>query len=71
MISVQEWPFFHFFFGNIDQENIFYDIVQQKIAFLCHKNIKIKKSKIAIFRKGLTHGFVRKMAIFKTFRGGQ
>ena len=62
------FPFF--FFSNIDQEHIFYDIVQRKIAFLCYKNIKIKKSKIAIFRKGLTHGFGRKMAIFKTFRGG-
>ena len=44
---------FPFFFCNIDQENVFYDILQQKITFLCHKNI--------------THGFGRKMAIFPTF----
>ena len=70
MISVQKWQFFHFFlFGNIDQENIFYDILQRKIVFLCYKNIKIKKSKIELFRKGLTHGFGQKMAIFKTFGG--
>ena len=59
-----------FFFGNIDQENIFYDIVQQKLAFLCHKNIKIKKSKIAIFRKGLTHGLFASGQFLKLFGGG-
>ena len=67
MISVQKWPFFHFFFlGNIDQENVFYDILQRKIAFLGYKNIKFKKSKIDIFPKGLTHHFGPKMAIFPT-----
>ena len=55
-----------FFFGNIDQENVFYDIVQRKIAFLCYKNIRFKKSKMDIFPKGLTHGFGRKIAIFPT-----
>ena len=59
------FPFF--FFGNIDQENVFYDILQRKIAFLGYKNIKFKKSKIDIFPKGLTHGFGPKMAIFQTF----
>ena len=54
MISVQKWPFFHFFSGNIDQENVFYDILQRGIPILGCK-------------KGLTHGFGRKMAIFPTF----
>ena len=38
-----------FFLGNIGQENVFYDIIQRKIAFLRYKNIKFKKSKIDIF----------------------
>ena len=38
-----------FFLGNIGQENVFYDILQRKIAFLRYKNIKFKKSKIDIF----------------------
>ena len=59
------FPFF--FFGIIDQENVFYDILQRKIAFLGYKNIKFKKLKIDIFRKGLTHHFGPNMAIFPTF----
>ena len=36
-----------FFLGNIDEENIFYDIVKEKNAFLGYKKIKrtFKKSK--------------------------
>ena len=60
------FPFF-FFLGIIDQENVFYDILQQKIAFLGYKNIKFKKLKFDIFRKVLTHVFGPKMAIFPTF----
>ena len=38
--------FFNFFFlGNIGQENVFYDILEQKIVFLFYKNNKFKKSK--------------------------
>ena len=65
MFLVQEWPFFEvFFLGIIGQENIFYDIPERKNAFLGYKNKKCKKSKMAIFPKGLTHGFGSKMAIF-------
>ena len=69
MVSVQKWPFFQFFFfcSIIDQENVFYDILQQKIAFLGYKNIKFKKLKFDIFRKVLTQHFGPKMAIFPTF----
>ena len=68
MVLVQKWPFFQLFFlGNISQENVFYDIIQQKSAFLGYKNKKFKKSKIDIFPKGLTHGFDPKMAIFCNF----
>ena len=34
-----------FFLGNIGQENIFYDILERKKAFLGYKNKKSKKSK--------------------------
>ena len=46
---------------------MFYDILERKNAFLGYKNKKLKKSKIDIFPKGVTHGFGPKMAIFPTF----
>ena len=47
MVLVQTWPFFEILFlVNIGQENVFYDILEQKNAFLGYKNKKIKKSKI-------------------------
>ena len=46
MALVQKWPFFQLLFlGNIDQENVFYDILEQRNAFLDYKNKKFKKSK--------------------------
>ena len=56
-----------FFWGNIGQVNVFYDILHRKNAFVAYKNKKFKKSKIDIFPKGLTHGFGLKMAVFPTF----
>ena len=68
MVLVQKWPFFQLFFlGNIGQENVFYDILERKNAFLAYKNKKFKKSKNFHFPKGLTPGFGPKMAIFPTF----
>ena len=34
-----------FFLGNIGQENVFYDILERKNAFLGYKNKKFKQSK--------------------------
>ena len=34
-----------FFLGNIDQENVFYDILEPKNTFLGYKNTTFKKSK--------------------------
>ena len=34
------------FLGNIGQDNVFYDILERKNAFLGHKNKEFKKSKI-------------------------
>ena len=45
-IFVKNWRFFHLFIlGKIGQENVFYDILERKNAFLDYKNIKLKKSK--------------------------
>ena len=68
MVLVQKWPFFQLFFlGNIGQENVFYDILERKNAFLGYKNKKFKKSKNCIFPKTLTHGIGPKMPIIPTF----
>ena len=68
MVLVQKCLFFQvFFFGNIRQEHVFYDILERQNAFLGYKNKKFKKPKSDLFRKGLTHGFAPKMAIFFNF----
>ena len=68
MVLVQKWPFFQLFFlSNIRQEPVFYDILEGENAFLGYKNKKFKKPKSDIFRKGLTHGFGPKLAIFPPF----
>ena len=52
MVLVQKWPFFQLFFlGSIGQENVFYDILKQKNAFLAYKNKKLKKSRNSHFFK--------------------
>ena len=56
-----------FFLDNIGQENVFYDILERKIAFLGYKNKKFNSRKIDIFPKGLTRGFGPKMGILGTF----
>ena len=45
MVLVQKGPFFQFFLGNVGKENVFYDILEEKNAFLDYKNKKFKKSK--------------------------
>ena len=68
MVLVRSWPFFHLLFlGNIGQEKVFYDILEQKNAFLDYKNNSFKRWKIESFAKGLTHGFGPKLAIFPSF----
>ena len=56
-----------FFLGNIGQENVFYDILERRNAFVGYKNKKFKSRKIDIFPNGLTFVFGPKMAIFPTF----
>ena len=56
-----------FFLGNMGQENVFYDILEQKNAFLGYKNKKFKTSKNSHFSKGVNPWFLSKNAHFSTF----
>ena len=56
-----------FFVGNITQENVSFDILERKNAFLCYKARSSKSREIDIFPKWLTHAFCPKMAIFSNF----
>ena len=68
MLLVQNWPFFDLFFlGNIGKENVFYDILAWKNAFLAYKNNKFKESKNWHFSKGVTPCFWSKIGHFSTF----
>ena len=68
MVLVQKWPFFQIFFlFNIGQDNVFYDILEQKTRFKALKTSSWKSRKIVSFSNGLTHGFGPKIAIFPTF----
>ena len=58
MVLVQKWPVFELFFlGNIGQENVFYDILERKNAFLGYKNNKFKESKNWNFSKEVNPWF--------------
>ena len=68
MVLVKDWLFFHLFFlGNIGQENVFCDILEQKNAFLGYKNKKLKKSKNWDFSKGVNPWFWSKNGHFSNF----
>ena len=68
MVFLQKWPLFHLFFlGNIGQENIFYDILERKNAFLDYKKKKLKKSKNWHFSKGVNPWFWSKNRHFSNF----
>ena len=44
MVLMNKWPFFQIFFlGNIGQENVFYDILEQKNTFLPLRYSRTKK----------------------------
>ena len=53
-----------YFLGNIGQENVFYDILERKDAFLGYKNKKFKKSKNCHFSKGVSPWFWSKIGHF-------
>ena len=65
MALVEKWPFFQlFFFSNISQKSVFYDILEQKRAFLGYKNKKFKNSKNWHFSKGVNPWFWKKNGHF-------
>ena len=55
------------FLGNIGQENVFYDILKQRNAFLGYKNKKLKKSKNWPFSKRVNSCFSSKNGNFSNF----
>ena len=68
MAFVQKWPFLQLFFlGSLAQENVFYDILERKIAILGYKNIKFKKSKSCHFFRGVNPWFWFKNGHFSNF----
>ena len=69
MVLVQKWPFFNlYFYSYICKENVFYDILEGKNAFLAYKNKKIKKWKNWHFSKGVNPWFWSKNGhFFKLF----
>ena len=56
-----------FFLGNTGQENVFYDILERKNAFLSYKIKKFEKSKNWHFSKGVNPWFWYKNGYFSTF----
>ena len=68
MVLVQKGLYLEIFFlGNIRLENVFYDILERKNAFLAIKKRSSNSRKIDIFPKVLIHGFGQKVVIFPTF----
>ena len=69
MVLVQKWSVFQLsFLANIEQENVFYDIIERKKSLPWLKKHEVQKfEKTDIFLKWLTHGFGPKMALFPTF----
>ena len=55
------------FLGNIGQENVFYDILERKNAFLDYKNKKFKRSKNRHFPEGVNPWFCSKNGHFSNF----
>ena len=68
MVLVQKLPFFEFFFlANIGQENVFYNILEQKNACLGYRNKKFKMSKNWHFSKAVKPWFWSKNDHYSNF----
>ena len=55
------------FLGNIGQENVFYDVLERKDAFLGYKKRSSKSGKIDIFPNGFNPWFWSKSGHFSNF----
>ena len=68
MVLLQKWPIFQLsFLANKGKENVFYDILHQKNAFLGYKNKNFEKSKNCIFLRGQRMVLVQKWPFFQRF----
>ena len=68
MVLVQKWPFFLvYFLGHLGRENVFYDILERKNAFLGYKKKKLKQGKKWDFSKGVNPLFWSKNGHFSKF----
>ena len=68
MVLVPKQLFFQLFFlANIDQENVFYNLLELKNAFLAYKNKKFKKSKTRHFSNKVNPWFSSKNGHFSNF----
>ena len=56
-----------FVFDNISRENVFYDILERKNAFLGYKNKNFKKSKNLHFSEGVNPWLLSKNRRFGNF----
>ena len=54
MVLVQKWPFYQLFFlGNIDRENVFYDILERTKRLSRLKKQEVQKVEKLNFSKGV------------------
>ena len=68
MVMVPKWSFFQLsFLHNIGQENVFYNILERKNAFLGYKNKKFKKTDNLHFSKGINPWFWSKNGYYFNF----
>ena len=68
IVLIQKWPFFQlFFFRHIFLENVSYDILKRRNAFLAYKNKCFKKSKNSHFPKGVHPWVLVQKWPFSTF----
>ena len=68
MVLVEKWPFFQLFFlGNLEKENVFYDILERQNFFLRYKNKKSKKTENWHYSKRVNPWFWSKKNHFFTF----
>ena len=68
MVLVQKVAIFPtFFLGNLGQEKVFYDILEEKNAFLGYKKKKFNKSKNRDFSSGVNTLFWSKTGNFSNF----
>ena len=68
MALVQEWPFVQLFFlGKIGQENVFYEILERKNAFLGQKTWSSKSLKIDFFSRRVNPKLWSKNGHFSNF----